>query len=171
MSGWIKLHRQLKDWEWYKDLPTCKLFFHLLISANHKPSRWQGINIMPGQIVVGRKSLASETGLSEQQIRTSLDKLKSSSEINSTSTSKFSIISIVKWSLYQSEQPAEQPAFQPTGNQQSTTNKNDNNAKKEDIRSPDAFNQFWELYPRQRRGSKDKALLAYKSALKSGNTE
>lgn len=33
------------------------------------------------------------------------------------------------------------------------------------------FNEFWDLYPRQRRGSKDKALIAYRGALKRGNTE
>jgi len=37
--------------------------------------------------------------------------------------------------------------------------------------SPKLFVAFWDLYPRQRRGSKDKALLAYKAALKRGNTE
>lgn len=37
--------------------------------------------------------------------------------------------------------------------------------------APECFDQFWELYPRQRRGSKDKALLAYKAAMKRGNTE
>lgn len=33
------------------------------------------------------------------------------------------------------------------------------------------FDQFWQIYPRQRRGSKDKALTAYKVAIRRGNTE
>lgn len=37
--------------------------------------------------------------------------------------------------------------------------------------SPNLFNEFWDLYPRQRRGSKDKALIAYQGAIKRGNTE
>lgn len=36
---------------------------------------------------------------------------------------------------------------------------------------PILFAQFWDLYPRQRRGSKDKALASYKAAIKRGNTE
>lgn len=151
MSGWIKLQRQLKDWEWYKDQPTCKLFLHLLLTANHKPSRWQGVDILAGQIVVGRKSLAYETGLSEQQIRTALDKLKATSEITIKSTSKYSIISITKWDSYQSDQPA----GEPTSNQQSTTNKNEKNEKKKEIYKPDdVSDSVWQDFVAHRKFKK-----------------
>lgn len=167
MSGWIKLQRQLKEWEWYRDLPTKSLFLHLLISANHKPIRWQGLDVKAGQLVVGRKSLAHETGLSEQQIRTALDKLKATSEITITSTSKYSIVSITKWELYQSDQPAPQPA----SNQQSTTNKNEKNVKKKEDIYSDAFTEAWPIYPSLRRGDMPSAWKAWQGAIKKGYTE
>lgn len=133
MSGWIKLHRKLVDWEWYSDVPCKTLFIHLLLVANHKPSRWKGIDIGVGQKVTGRHALSEETGLSQQEIRTALTKLKSTGEITIKSTNKFSLITVCKYEDYQScetvDQPAHQPAYQPTINQQSTTNKNDKNVK------------------------------------------
>lgn len=43
MNGHIKLHRALTEWGWYKDLPTCKLWLHILLRANYKACEWQGI--------------------------------------------------------------------------------------------------------------------------------
>lgn len=128
MNGYIKLHRRLIDWEWYNDLPVKCLFLHLLLTANHKEKSWQGIEIKPGQTVTSRQSLARETSLSEQQIRTAISKLKSTGEITITSTSKYSLITLENWALYQlqdDESTNDQPTEQPTINQRSTTNKND----------------------------------------------
>ncbi len=134
MAGWIKLHRSLLDWEWYDDANTCRLFIHLLLRANHKPKNWRGIAINTGQLLTGRKVLAEQTGLSEQQVRTSLNKLKSTNEITIKSTSHNSLITLVCWESYQqNNQEDNQPVTkqQPTDNQPVTTNKNVNNEKNE----------------------------------------
>lgn len=129
-TGWIKLHRKITEWEWYQDGNTFRLFVHLLLTANHRPQRWQGITIERGQVAIGRKTLSERTGLSEQSIRTSLGRLKSTSEITIKSTNKFSIITICNYELYQQQEILNQPANQPTSSQQVTTNKNDKNKKK-----------------------------------------
>ena len=135
MAGWIKLHRSLLDWEWYDDANTCRLFIHLLLRANHKPKNWRGIAINTGQLLTGRKVLAEQTGLSEQQVRTSLNKLKSTNEITIKSTSHNSLITLVCWESYQQNNQDDNQAVtkqQPTDNQAVTTNKNvknDNNEK------------------------------------------
>jgi hypothetical protein len=36
MSGWIKIHRSILEWEWYEDTNTFRLFMHLILKANHK---------------------------------------------------------------------------------------------------------------------------------------
>lgn len=113
MSGWIKIHKRIQDWEWYKDGNTVRVFLHLLLNANYEKSEWRGHEIFPGSYPTGRKALAYELGLSEQQIRTSLNHLMATNSITIKSTKHFSIISIVKWSDYQSNQPAEQPQHQP----------------------------------------------------------
>lgn len=134
MQGWIKLHRQFTEWEWYRKGDVARLFIHLLLTANHEDKKWQGITVRRGQIVVGRKELALETGLTEQTIRTCILKLKSTNEITTKSTNKYTIVTIVKYEQYQhderkstSKTTSESTNEQPTTNQQLTTNNNGNN--------------------------------------------
>jgi hypothetical protein len=84
--------------------------------------------------ISGRIKLAEETGLSEQQIRTSLNKLKSTSDITIQATNRNSLITVTGWASYQdrdnkvtSQITSEPPNKQPTDNQQITTNNNVNN--------------------------------------------
>jgi len=126
-QGWIKLHRQILEWEWYSDNNCFRLFLHLLLKANHKEKRFKGIELKVGSIVTSRDLLARETGLTSQQIRTALTKLISTNEITSVTSSQGTIIQIVSYEKYQVS-TNEITNEQPTSNQQSTTN---NNVKKE----------------------------------------
>ena len=75
LNGYIKLHRKLVDWEWYTDVNVKVVFLHLLLTANFKKNVYQGIEVLPGQTIVGTNALAVNTGLSRQQVRTALNKL------------------------------------------------------------------------------------------------
>ena len=127
-QGWIKLHRQILEWEWYSDNNCFRLFLHLLLKANHKEKRFKGIELKVGSIVTSRDLLARETGLSSQQIRTALTKLISTNEITSVTSSQGTIIQIVSYEKYQVV-TNEITNEQPTSNKRVTTNKNDNNNK------------------------------------------
>lgn len=132
MTGWVKIHRDIlsDEWEWYGDANTTYLFMCLVILANHQPTNWRGETIDRGQILTGRKQLSEKLGISEQNIRTSLDKLKSTNKITIKSTNKYSVISIKNYDLYQ--QSTNNPTNnQPTTNQQLTTSKNIKNDKNE----------------------------------------
>ena len=128
MSGWIKLHRQITDWEWYDDHNTFRLFIHLLLKANHKERSYRGTTIEVGCIMTGRELLSKETGLSVQQIRTCLERLKLTNEITIKSDKQGTIIQVVKYKDYQVS-TNESTTNQPTSNQQVTTNNNDNKEK------------------------------------------
>ena len=141
MSGWIKLHRQILEWEWYSDNNCFRLFLHLLLKANHKEKRFKGIELKVGSIVTSRDLLARETGLSSQQIRTALNKLISTNEITSETSSQGTILQIVSYEKYQVA-TNETTNEQPTSNQRVTTNKNIKKEKKE-IYIPE-FNEFLE---------------------------
>lgn len=99
--GWIKFHRRFLEWGWYKDVNTKVVFIHLLLTANHTETEFEGVTIKPGQTVVGRKGLAKATGLSERQVRTALEHLKSTNEITTWSTNKFTVVTIENWEKYQ----------------------------------------------------------------------
>jgi len=133
-NGWVKAHRKLIEWEWYDDSKMVHLYLHCLLKANHKPNKWRGIVIESGQFVTSYSKLSCELPMTVQQIRTSLNKLKSTSEVTIKSTSKYSIISITNWDSYQ--QDNKQTNKQITNEQQSnniqvTTNKNEKNDNKD----------------------------------------
>lgn len=147
MAGWIKLHRKMLEWEWYDDINVCRLWTHLLLKANHKPNNWKGIAVQAGQCVTGRHSLAKETGLTEQQIRTALNKLKSTGEVTSKIYSKFSVITITSWNEYQ--QDNQQNNHQSTSNQPASNHKqeckeleNGKKVKKKPLADPVDFSVF-----------------------------
>lgn len=100
-NGYIKLHRKLTDWGWYKDANTMRVFMHLLITANYTETEYMGEAIHPGETVIGRRSLASALGMSEKNVRTALKHLKSTNEVAIRTTNKFSVVTIVNWELYQ----------------------------------------------------------------------
>jgi len=127
-QGWIKIHRQLLEWEWYDDNNTKIVFLHLLLKANHKPKNYRGLELKAGTILTGRKLLGLETKLTVRQIRTSLTKLKSTNEITIKTSSQGSVIEIVNYSKYQLA-TNETTNERPTSDQQTTTNKNVKNVK------------------------------------------
>ena len=108
-SGFIFLHRKMLEWEWY-DSPTTKIvFLHLLLMANFKPNQWHGKNIPRGAIVTSTSAIAESNGLSVQQVRTSLDRLKATGEITVESTNKYSIITVTNYDNYQITTPGKVP--------------------------------------------------------------
>jgi hypothetical protein len=150
-GGYIKLFRKLTEWEWYDDANTFRVFIHLLLNASFEANSWQGIALQPGQLITGRKRLAKELKLSERQIRTSLNRLKSTNEIAIKTTNKFSVVTICKWEDYQSEgeakRPAKRPAKEPTNDQQTTTTKEGKEGKEVLTRD---FEKFWTQYDKKK---------------------
>jgi DNA-binding transcriptional MerR regulator len=128
MSGWIKIHRKFLEWEWFNKSETVHLFIYMLLKANHKNGKWQGIEVKRGQFISSLGNISNATGISIQTIRTILKKLEKTNEIELKSTSQFTIVTICKYECYQDENDeANKPLTnnQQTTNKQLTTNKND----------------------------------------------
>ena len=104
MKGYIKLHRKMTEWEWYKDIPTKTLYIHLLLKACWSDFTYRGMQIPSGTVVTTVRELTEETRLSPQQIRTALSHLKSTNEITTKSTNKLTLIHIEKWGIYQCDE-------------------------------------------------------------------
>lgn len=142
MDGWIKIHRQLEDWEWYKNIPVKTLFIHCLIKANHKDNKWQGIIIKKGSFVTSYENLAFETGLTVRQVRTALNKLKMTGEVTHKGQAKYSIITINNWDEFQENDKQvdkQMTSERQASDKQMTTNKNDKNEKNDKNSYIDSF--------------------------------
>lgn len=123
--GFVAFPRGLTAWEWYDDPNTCRLFFHLLLTANWEQKNWHGIVVSPGSRVASVKKLAEETGLTIKNVRTSLEKLKTTNYLAIKATNKYSVISIENWGAItgSGKLTGNQPANnrQTNGNQLATT--------------------------------------------------
>lgn len=100
-DGWIKMYRVFLEWEWYSETNMVRLFLHLLLKANFEDKRWRGIVIKRGQLVTSISNLHTETRLSERAVRTCLDRLVKTGEIDKQTTSQYTIITICKYEEYQ----------------------------------------------------------------------
>lgn len=116
-SGWIKLYRSLLDWEWYDDIPTCRLFLHILIKANYQPCKWHGQTLNEGELITSIGSLSEETGLTIKQVRTALDKLESTGEIVKKRAGKGQCLKVQNYGIYQG---FDLPEGQQKGNKRAT---------------------------------------------------
>ena len=140
MAGWIKLHRDFISWEWFDKPEMVQIYIYLLMSANHTPQKWQGREIKRGEVVTSVGKIAVATGLSVQTIRTCIARLKSTGEITSESTSRYTIIKVCEYDTYNNEGETSNKSSnkvpnkrttikQQTANKRLTTNKNDKNDK------------------------------------------
>lgn len=167
-GGWIKINRSILEWEWYDDINVCRLFIHMLIKANYESKKWQGIMVNRGQLISSTESLAIETALTRQQVRTSLAKLKATNEIEQKSTNKYTLYTIVNYDKHQViDDDINQQATnkQPANNQQITskitTTKEIKNLRKKErgaaVALPDWIpKEDWEAFLEMRMGKRDK---------------
>lgn len=180
MDGWIKLHRKMTEWGWYSDANTMRVFLHLLLTANHKPSEFRGRHIERGQTVFGVRSMSVALRLSSKEVRTALEHLKQTNEVAIEGTNKFSVATIVKYEVYQctpldcGEQEGEQNG-NPSANERQTNGKpraTSKNIRMEECKkernviganapcATDGFEDFWMAYPKKK--SKGDAIKAWK---------
>ena len=142
--SYIKLDRKIAEWEWFTDSNTLKLWIYLLVNAQYQDSSYKGIEVKRGQLITGRKKLAEQLEMSEQQIRTCLDHLQATNEITIKPTNKYSVITIVKYGVYQgdddgSNQQNNQQNVQRATNKQPTNNHNKRNKEIKNIRNKEIY--------------------------------
>lgn len=141
-DGWIKLHRKSLDSSVFENPIIWKVWCWCLMQACFEeqkfPFNGQDVQLKAGEFITGREKACKTLNLPAQQYRTAIKYLKSTSRITIKSTNRFSIISIVSWDSYQSQeslsntqinQQTNQPLTnkQPATNQPLTTYKNDKN--------------------------------------------
>ena len=164
MSDYIKLHRKFLEWEWYRNEHTKNLFIHCLLKANWKESKFEGNVIQRGSFVSSIDILASETGLTSDEVRTAIKHLICTGEITKQSTNKYTVFSVVNYDLYQPVSQAE-PKQAPSYSQSIPNNRrnkeykeinnicapesHDSNFDKDEQLQKD-FEIIYALYPKKR---------------------
>lgn len=119
-ESWIKLHSKFLNWGWYKNKNTKILFIHCLLKANWQDGYFEGVLVPRGSFVTSYKKLSEELNMTIQEIRTSIKHLISTQELTQKQHSKFSIISIKNYELYQAVNTLSNK--QATGEQQQYKN-------------------------------------------------
>lgn len=124
MNGWIKLYRELKEWQWYGYPDMVAIWIHLLLSASREDCKWRYVEVKRGQVITRRRELAKETGLTERKVRTCLSRLQTSHDVTIKTTHGYSLITICKWDIYQNNLSQSDPQSDPQNDHETTTYKN-----------------------------------------------
>jgi endonuclease III-like uncharacterized protein len=135
MQGWIKLHRKLLENAVMSKGAYLQIWLALLLLANHKETEFIFNNrkqvLQPGQLITGRKKLKEITGIPESTIEDILRYLENEKQIRQQKTSKFRIISVCNWHIYQNEEELRHQTDNTSTSSRHLTNtyKNDKNEK------------------------------------------
>jgi len=146
-EAFIKLHRKMLEWEWYRDTNTLCLFLHCLLIANWKDGRFMGIDIPRGSFVSSYPQLAQQTNMSIQNVRTAINHLKSTGELTVKSHAKFSVFTITNYCQYQdtnTQTNSQLTVSQQATNRQLTTieEKKEYKEKKEEKESKSIYGEY-----------------------------
>lgn len=126
-KGYLRLYRQILEWEWYDNPFVKAIFFHCLINANDRPKDWRDIKLKRGQFVTSYEKLAAANGMTIQQTRTALKQLQLTQEIEYQSTNQYTVITVKNYNLYQANNTQKSeanstPTNKRKGGQLTTTN-------------------------------------------------
>lgn len=143
MHGWIKLYRTLLTNKLWTKEPFTKgqAWVDILLRINHKDNDVlignQSIEILKGQTLWSMKDMASRWKWSRKKVANFLKMLKKEHQIDYKSTTKYTVITVVNWEVYQNEiqegtSNIDKQNIKGTSKEhQKNTNKNDKNVKNE----------------------------------------
>ncbi|HHD6511769.1 TPA: DnaD domain protein [Staphylococcus aureus] len=147
MTGWISIDRSIQNHWLFKEKRTFSKFeawIYLLMEANHSKAKVpignQIVTVERGQRLTSILTLSDLFNWSRFKVKTFLDLLESDGMLEVKTTSKYTLITIVNYDFYQSEQgrnqhqndikptsKQRQSNINPTSKQhQTNTNNNDN---------------------------------------------
>lgn len=107
-TGYIKLHRSLKDWSWYKDISAQVVFIRLLLDACFEDTIIRDIEVKRGEALIYPLQLSYDLNLTFGKIRRTLKKLESTNDISIRKVKRkitdkhvYYVIAIKNWDKYQ----------------------------------------------------------------------
>lgn len=119
--GFIKLPRNIQDWDWYGSPNTMLVWIHILLNANYEDREWRGEIVERGSFITSVSSLSHETGLSEGEVRGALERLIKCKQINKQTTNRLTKIIVCDYDSYQGCDNAGQQANDEQAVKQTTS--------------------------------------------------
>lgn len=105
-KGFALLHRKIMDVPFYKDAEAAHLWVHLHLRANHEQTLVStdvgDVICERGEFITGRNTLAMETGLTADRVKSLLRKFQNLGMITTKSNNRFTVLKVVKYDEYQS---------------------------------------------------------------------
>lgn len=169
MGNYIKIDRKILEWEWYSNINTCRLFIHMLLKANWKDGKFEGKVVPRGSFISSYPTLERETQLTNREIRTAIEHLKTTGELTVQKTNRYSIFTINNYNLYQvSDSQSDRQATDKRQSNVSLTSaieekkeikEENNNINEQDnlTQAPTSkkqidefFEEIWKMYPKKR---------------------
>lgn len=110
-QGWIKLHRSILEnflWQEERKFSKAEAWLELLLTANYEERKiliaGQSVKVETGQILTTMKYLAQHWGWSSSKVKFFLNLLEVEGMIATKRTSKYTLITILKWGFYQGQE-------------------------------------------------------------------
>lgn len=130
-KGYIRLHRNIVDWCWYKNANTFRVFIHLLLNANTRPYRFENIIINRGEIATSYQRIGLAIDMSYAAVRTAISHLRNTGTLTVKKYPKFLVITVLNYDAYQSDSQADQQSLDSQKSQKNEivpnlSNENDN---------------------------------------------
>ena len=159
-NGFVRLSKQVLEWQWYNDPNVARLYFHILLKANFKENNWRGIEIKIGEFVTSIDKLHVELNISIQTIRTAMKKLERTGYIQLKPTNQFTLIKLLNSDVYNSQsnntiiQSDKQKTIHQHSNNKQLTTTNKEKKELETLERKEIFKkqifQFQNQFPKEK---------------------
>ena len=108
MDGYIKLYRKMLTSAVFDNPCLLKTFVWCLLKASHTENDQmvglQTVHVMPGQFIYGRLKAGAELSLNPSTAHKYMLCLKSLKMVDIKGNSKYSLVTVVNWAIYQSDE-------------------------------------------------------------------
>ena len=106
MSGWIKLHRKLKESAIWSDSLRLKAWIDILLTANHEDNEFfrngNLVKVKKGQFITSNRKLQDAWGCSTNTVTKILKQLEELGMISySTEAKRYTVITVINYGVYQ----------------------------------------------------------------------
>ena len=100
-NGFIKLSRNINEWEFYNKTDYLLLWIELLRRASYKKTSYRGEELQPGEFTTSLSALSESTKLNTNSIHHKLKMMTKRGQIQQQTNRQRTKITILNWEKYQ----------------------------------------------------------------------